>query len=89
MLSVLRRLSKTKLGMLLIAFPFMMIIGGFMLADIQNFGTGDMGFGSDSSALAQVGKLKVTNNDIDQAMQRQLEQARQTKSGRDLCDDRE
>ena len=77
MLSVLRRLSKTKFGMLLIAFPFMMIIGGFMLADLQNFGTGDVGFGSDSSSLAQVGKFKVTNNDIDQAMQRQLEQARQ------------
>ena len=78
MLSILRRLSKTKFGMLLIAFPFMMIIGGFMLADIQNFGTGDMGFGSDRSALAQVGKFKITNNDIDQAMQRQLERTRQT-----------
>ncbi|MEO7602545.1 MAG: peptidyl-prolyl cis-trans isomerase [Sphingomicrobium sp.] len=78
MLSILRRLSKTKFGMLLIAFPFMMIIGGFMLGDIQNFGSGDIGFGSDQSALAQVGKLKVTDNDIDQAMQRQLEQARQT-----------
>ncbi len=76
MLSVLRRLSKTKFGMLLIAFPFMMIIGGFILADLQNFGTGDIGFGSDESSLAQVGKLKVTNNDIDQAMQRQLERAR-------------
>ena len=78
MLSVLRRLSKTKFGMLLIAFPFMMILGGFILADLQNFGTGDIGFGSDSKALAQVGKLKVTDQDIDQAMQRQLEQARQT-----------
>jgi peptidyl-prolyl cis-trans isomerase D len=78
MLSVLRRLSKTKFGMLLIAFPFMMIIGGFILADLQSFGTGDVGFGSDSNALAQVGKLKVTDQDIDQAMQRQLEQARRT-----------
>lgn len=78
MLSVLRRLSKTKFGMLLIAFPFMMIIGGFILADLQNFGTGDIGFGSDSSALAQVGDQKVTDADIDQAMQRALEEARQT-----------
>src|SRR5215207_6104007 len=76
MLSVLRRLSKTKFGMLLIAFPFMMILGGFLLADLQNFGTGDIGFGSDQSALAQVGKLKVTDRDIDQAMQRQLERVR-------------
>ena len=78
MLSILRRLSKTKFGMLLIAFPFAMILGGFLLADLQNFGTGDIGFGSDQSSLAQVGKLKVTNNDIDQALQRQLEQTRQT-----------
>lgn len=78
MLSVLRRLSKTKFGMLLIAFPFMMIIGGFILADIQSFGSGDIGFGTDSKALAQVGKLKVTDQDIDQAMQRQLEQVRRT-----------
>ena len=78
MLSVLRRLSKTKLGMALIAFPFVMIIGGFILADLQSFGTGEIGFGSDSSALVQIGKQKVTNEDIDQAMQRQLEEARRT-----------
>lgn len=77
MLSVLRRLSKTKFGVLLIAFPFMMIIGGFILADLRSFGSGNIGFGGDSSALAQVGGLKVTDKDIDQAMQRQLEQARQ------------
>jgi peptidyl-prolyl cis-trans isomerase D len=77
MLAFLRRLSKTKFGMLLIAFPFMMILGGFLLSDIRNFGTGDIGFGADPGSLAQVGKLKVTNNDIDQAMQRQLEKARQ------------
>ena len=78
MLSVLRRLSKTKLGMLVIAFPFLMIIGGFIVADLQSFGSGDLGFGSDRAALAQVGKLKVTDQDIDQAMQRQLEETRRS-----------
>ena len=75
MLSILRRLSKTKFGMLLIAFPFMMIIGGFIVADLQSFGTGDMGFGG-SSALVEVGSQRVTETDISDAMQRQLEEAR-------------
>ena len=78
MLSILRRLSKTKFGMLLIAFPFMMIIGGFMLADLQNFGSGDIGLGGGGSALVEVGGQNVTETDISDAMQRQLEEARRT-----------
>lgn len=76
MLSTLRRLSKTKFGMLLIAFPFMMIIGGFIVADLQSFGSGDLGLGGGSSALVEVGSQRVTETDISEAMQRRLEEAR-------------
>src|SRR5687768_6853506 len=76
MLSILRRLSKTKFGMLLIAFPFMMILGGFVIADLQNIGSGDLGFGGSSSALVEVGGQQVTEQEVSDAMQRQLEEAR-------------
>ena len=76
MLSILRRLSKTKFGMLLIAFPFMMILGGFVIADLQNIGSGDLGFGGSSSALVEVGGQRVTEQEVSDAMQRQLEEAR-------------
>ncbi|MEO7654141.1 MAG: peptidylprolyl isomerase [Sphingomicrobium sp.] len=76
MLSSLRRLSKTKPGMLLIAFPFMMIIGGFVVADMQNFGSGNIGLGGGGSALVTVGDQRVSDSDISEAMQRRLEEVR-------------
>src|SRR5215216_3786119 len=75
MLSTLRRLSKTKFGMLLIAFPFMMILGGFLMSDLQNFGSGNVGFGG-PPALVTIGNQRVTEADVSEAMQRRLEEVR-------------
>lgn len=76
MLSSLRRLSKTKAGMALISFPFVMILGGFLVADMQNFGTGEIGFGGGGSALVTVGNQRVTEAEVSEAMRRRLEEVR-------------
>lgn len=77
MLRTFRRISKTKFGSLIIAFPFLMILGGFALADLQNFGTGNIGFGMSDTTLATVGDESVSGQEMDDAMRLRLDAARQ------------
>lgn len=77
MLSTFRNLSKSKFGTIIMALILVGILVGFALADARNFGTGDLGFGMGSDSLAKVGNQQVTQTDVNDAMQRRLQEARQ------------
>lgn len=77
MLTSLRRLSKSKFGTAIVASFFIMILIGFAMSDIRNFGSGDIGWGMGSSTLAKAGDERVTDREMSEAMQRRLQQERQ------------
>src|SRR5439155_5654640 len=54
------------------------ILAGFAASDISNFGSGKIGFGGmGSSTLARVGDQDVSDREMDEAMQRRLQEVRQ------------
>ena len=55
MLTSFRRLSKSKFGTAIIATFFVLILIGFALSDIRNFGSGDICLGMSISTIAKVG----------------------------------
>jgi peptidyl-prolyl cis-trans isomerase D len=75
MLSAFRNLSKSALGTVILVLFLVAIIASFAIADITNVRQG--GFGGGADDLAEVGDERVTNRDLDSAMRRVLEQARQ------------
>ena len=78
MLTFFRRVSKSKVGTWIMALVVVAIMGGFALADISNFGSGNLGIGGLSrDTLASVGDQEVTERDMSDAMQRRLQEARQ------------
>ena len=79
MSSFFRRVSNSKVGTWIMAVILIAILAGFALADLSNFGTGNIGFGMGSSTLAEVGGEKVTEPEMSAAMQRRLQQVRQQK----------
>jgi peptidyl-prolyl cis-trans isomerase D len=85
MLSFFRRISQSKIGTGIMVFVVVAIMGGFALADLSNFGTGNLGFGASSGALAKVGDQEVTERELSDQMQRQLQQARQQRPDADYA----
>src|SRR5258707_14398504 len=85
MLTFFRRVSKSKVGTWIMALLVVAIMGGFALADISNFGSGTLGFGMSSGALASVGDQTVTEREMSDAMQRRLQQARQENADADYA----
>jgi peptidyl-prolyl cis-trans isomerase D len=83
MLSFFRKVSKSKVGTGILAFVLLAILAGFAIGDIQNFGTGDMGFGASSSTIAKVGDQKITDREMSDAMQRRLQEVRQQRPNAD------
>ena len=77
MLTSFRSLQKSKVGTIIIATFFVMILVGFASTDIRNFGSGNIGFGMGSSTLAKIGSAQVTEQEMSDAMQRRLQQVRQ------------
>ena len=77
MLGSFRRMSKSKVGTFIMAAILLAIIAGFAMADLSNFGTGNVGFGMGGTTLAEVGGEKVTEPDMSDAMQRRLQQVRE------------
>jgi peptidyl-prolyl cis-trans isomerase D len=77
MLSFFRRLSKSKIGTGIMALILIAILAGFAIADISNFGSGKIGLGGSTGALASVGNQDVTEREASEAMQRRLQEARQ------------
>lgn len=83
MLSFFRRLSSSKIGTIIVATFFILVLVGFALGDLQNFGSGNLGFGMGSSTLARVGDQSVSEKDMSDAMQRRLQQVRQERTDAD------
>jgi peptidyl-prolyl cis-trans isomerase D len=77
MLRFFRRVSKSKVGTWIMAAILIAILGGFALADLSNFGTGNLGFGMSSGTLAKVGDQQVSEREVSEAMQRRLQDIRQ------------
>ena len=78
MLSFFRRVSNSKIGTWIMAAILVAILAGFALADISNFGSGNIGFGGMSSTtLAKAGDQEVGEREMSDAMQRHLQQVRQ------------
>jgi peptidyl-prolyl cis-trans isomerase D len=86
MLSFFRRASNSRVGTWIMAFIGIAILAGFALADLSNFGSGNIGFGGmNISTLAEVGDQKVTEREMSSAMQRRLQQVREQKADADYA----
>lgn len=83
MLSFFRKVSKSKVGTGILALVLIAILAGFAIGDIQNFGMGNIGFGSSSSSLAKVGEQQVTDREMSDSMQRRLQEVRQERPDAD------
>jgi peptidyl-prolyl cis-trans isomerase D len=83
MLTSLRRLQNTKVGTIIVAIFFILILIGFASTGVTNFGSGKIGFGMTSSTLAKIGSEQVSEQDMSQAMQRRLQQVRQERPDAD------
>src|SRR6478736_8564116 len=85
MLSFFRRVSKSKIGTGIMAAVLVAILGGFAVADLSNFGSGQIGFGMGSGTLARVGDQQVSEREMSDAMQRRLQEARQQRADADYA----
>lgn len=83
MLSSFRKMSKSKVGTAIMALILIGILAGFALSDIRNFGSGEIGFGLGGDNLVEVGREKVSQRAVSEAMQRRLEQVRQQQPNAD------
>jgi peptidyl-prolyl cis-trans isomerase D len=85
MLSFFRRVSKSKIGTGIMAFVLIAILAGFAIADLTNFGSGQINFGMGSGTLAKVGDQQVTEKEVSDAMQRRLQDVRQQRADADYA----
>lgn len=75
MLSSFRKLSKSKAGPIFAATFLLLILASFALADISNFSTGG---NLSSGTLAKVGDVTLTEAEVQDVLDRQVQQLRQT-----------
>ncbi|HEX6741543.1 MAG TPA: SurA N-terminal domain-containing protein, partial [Sphingomicrobium sp.] len=85
MLSFFRRLSKSKIGTIIMAGVLLAILASFAAADLSNFGTGSLGFGLGSSTVAEAGGHEISERDMRDAMQRRLAQVREQNPSADYA----
>ena len=85
MITNFRRLSKSKIGTGIVAAFFVMILAGFAVTDISNFGSGKIGFGMGASTLASVGDQQVVDREMSDAMQHRLQEVRQQRPDADYA----
>ena len=78
MLAFFRRVTKSKVGTGVMVVVLFAILAGFAIADISNFGSGNLSFGMGSGTLARAGNQQVTEREMSDAMQRRLQTERQT-----------
>lgn len=76
MLSFFRSVSKSRFGTWVSAFFLIAILAGFAVADISNFGSGNIGFGMGDSTLARVGNQQLTDKEMSDAIERRLQEVR-------------
>jgi len=75
MLAFFRRLSNSWIGATVMVLILLMILAGFAMQDIRSVFSGN--FGMSKGTLVKVGDEPVTERDLDSAMRRALNQARQ------------
>ena len=75
MLSFFRRLSKSAIGTGLMILILLMILAGFAMQDIRSVFSGN--FGMSKGTLVKIGGEPVSERDLDNAMKRALNEARQ------------
>ena len=85
MLTFFRRVSKSKVGTGIMAFVLIAILAGFAVADLRNFGSGNVSFGAGSGNLAKVGGQAVTEREVGDALQRRLQDVRQQRPDADYA----
>ena len=85
MLTFFRRVSKSKVGTGIMAAVLVAILAGFAVADLRNFGSGDISFGAGSGNLAKVGGQAVTEREVGDALQRRLQDVRQQRPDADYA----
>ena len=85
MITNFRRFSKSKFGTAIVASFFILILAGFAIGDISNFGSGNIGFGMGSSTLAKVGDLQVLETEMSDAMQKRLQEVRRQRPDADYA----
>lgn len=76
MLSSFRRLSKSKAGTAIVVLFLLLILASFALTDLSNLRQGG---GLSQGVLAEVGKERLTEAELSDVMQRQLQELRQQK----------
>ena len=85
MLSFFRRVSKSKVGTGIMAMVLIAILAGFAVADLSNFGSGNINLGMGSGTLAKVGDQSINERDVSDAMQRRLQETRQQRPDADYA----
>src|SRR3954447_1403957 len=85
MLSFFRRVSKSKIGTGVLVAILIAILAGFAVADLSNFGSGQIGIGMSSGTLAKVGDQEVSERDMSDALQRRVQEARQQRPDADYA----
>jgi peptidyl-prolyl cis-trans isomerase D len=75
MLSSFRRLSSSKIGSFILGLFALLVLASFAMSDIRDMSLNPFAMSSDT--LAKVGSMKVSEQDMSQAMQRRLGQVRQ------------
>ena len=75
MLSFFRRLSKSAVGTGLMVLVLLMILAGFAMQDIRSVFSGN--FGMSQGTLVKIGDEPVSERDLDNAMKRALNEARE------------
>ena len=86
MLSFFRSVSSSRIGKTVAVVFGVAILGSFAMSDISNFGSGTLGFGLNSSTLAEVGGADITDKDMSDAMQKRLQDVRQQNPEADYAD---
>jgi peptidyl-prolyl cis-trans isomerase D len=78
MIAFFRRVTKSKIGLGILAAAMLAIVIGFAAADLSNFGTGMSGLtGMSSTTLARVGDQEVSEREMSEFMQKRLQAARE------------
>src|SRR6478735_4277266 len=75
MLSAFRRLSNSSIGTAIMVLFLITILASFAVADVGNVRSGTLGLSSNT--LVKVGDQQISNRDMDSALRRALNQARQ------------
>lgn len=86
MQSTFRRIAKSNFGKAAAALFLIAILASFAMSDISNFGSGSLGLGMGSSTIAKVGGEAITEQDMNSAMEKHLQDVRQQNPQADYAD---